>query len=190
MSAPPRIADDVAGAAPFVVRCAPGEVVTELKPADILLIRGEGWLGRLIRAAAHLRYRNDDRRYAHWSHAALVCSPAGHLVEVHARGVGLCTIEKFRDQEFHYVRLDLDDHARLRAVRFAYSCIGQRYGVSGFLLLGLAVVLGDCFRVPDRGQQGCIALIARALQRAGVTFDRAPLDMMPADLAKRFGVLP
>jgi hypothetical protein len=44
--------------------------------------------------------------------------------------------------------------------------------------------------VPDWGQQGCVALIVRALQKAGVTFDRAPSDMMPADLARRFGVLP
>ncbi len=40
------------------------------------------------------------------------------------------------------------------------------------------------------GQQGCVALIVRALQKAGMTFDRAPPDMMPADLAKHFGILP
>jgi hypothetical protein len=32
--------------------------------------------------------------------------------------------------------------------------------------------------------------VAQALQRAGITFDRAPPDLMPADLAKKFGVLP
>jgi hypothetical protein len=35
-----------------------------------------------------------------------------------------------------------------------------------------------------------VALIARALQRAGVTFARRPADMTPADLAKQFGVMP
>ena len=45
---------------------------------------------------------------------------------------------------------------------------------------------GHLLEVHARG----VALIVRALQKAGVTFDRVPSDMMPADLAKRFGVLP
>jgi hypothetical protein len=172
------------------VRSAPGDVIADVRPGDIILIRGPGWLGWLIRLGARIRYRNDDLRYAHWSHAAMVLSANGHLVEVHALGVGVCGIEKFRNSEFHYVRLDLSDRDRMLAVRYGYSCVGQRYGVSSFLLFGLSLALGDRFHVPDWGQQGCVALIVRALQHAGVAFDRAPSDMMPADLAKRFGVLP
>ncbi len=172
------------------VRCAPGEVIADVRPGDIILIRGPGWLGWLIRLGARIRYRNDDLRYAHWSHAAMVLAANGHLVEVHALGVGICGIEKFRANEFHYVRLDLSDRDRALAARYGRSCVGQRYGVSSFLLFCLSLALGDRFHVPDWGQQGCVALIVRALQRAGVAFDRAPSDMMPADLAKRFGVLP
>jgi hypothetical protein len=172
------------------VRSAPGDLIADVRPGDIILIRGPGWLGWLIRLGARIRYRNDDLRYAHWSHAAMVLSANGHLVEVHALGVGVCGIEKFRNSEFHYVRLDLSDRDRMLAVRYGYSCVGQRYGVLSFLLFGLSLALGDRFHVPDWGQQGCVALIVRALQRAGVAFDRAPSDMMPADLAKRFGVLP
>jgi hypothetical protein len=172
------------------VRCGPGEVIADMQPGDIILIRGPGLLGWLIRLWARMRYRNDDLRYAHWSHVAMVLSARGHLIEVRALGVGICGIEKFRHWDFHYVRLGLSDRDRSLAVRYGYSCIGQRYGLSGFLLLALSVVLGDLFRVPDRGQQGCVALIVRALQKAGIAFDRAPPDMMPADLAKRFGILP
>jgi hypothetical protein len=35
-----------------------------------------------------------------------------------------------------------------------------------------------------------VSLIARALGRAGIAFDRAPPELMPADLAKRFGIPP
>ena len=114
----------------------------------------------------------------------------GHLLEVHARGVGLCGIEKYRETDFCYVRLGLSEAARHEAARYAYGYLGQRYDLAGFLLLGLSVVLGDRFRVPDKDKPGCVSLIARALERVGVAFDRAPPDMMPADLAKRFGVLP
>jgi hypothetical protein len=48
----------------------------------------------------------------------------------------------------------------------------------------------DVFRVPDTGRPGCVSLIARALQRAGIVFERPPAELMPADLAKTFGVLP
>ena len=172
------------------VRCPPGEIVTGLRRGDLLLIRGPGWLGWAIRLFAWARFRNDDRRYGYWSHAALVVTDAGHLLEVHARGVGLCGIEKYRKTDFCYVRLDLSEAARHAAARYAYECLGQRYDLAGFLLLALSVVLGDRFRVPDTGKPGCVSLIARALERVGIAFDRAPPDMMPADLAKRFGVLP
>jgi hypothetical protein len=172
------------------VRCPPGEIVTGLRRGDVLLIRGPGLLGWLIRLWARMRFRNgDDRRYTHWSHAAMVVTDAGHLLEVHVRGVGLCNIEKFRGIDFCYVRLGLSEAARYEAVRYAYGCLGQRYDLAGFLLLCLSVVLGDRFRVPDTGRPGCVSLIARALQRAGITFERAPPDLMPADLAKQFGVL-
>lgn len=172
------------------VRCPPGEIVTGLRRGDLVLIRGPGWLGWAIRLGAWARFRADDRRYGYWSHAALVVTDAGHLLEVHARGVGLCGIEKYRSTDFCYVRLGLSEAARHEAARYAYGCLGQRYDLAGFLLLGLSVVFGDRFRVPDNGKPGCVSLIARALERAGMTFDRTPPDMMPADLAKRFGVLP
>jgi hypothetical protein len=134
--------------------------------------------------------RAGDRPFAHWSHAGIIVSPLGHFIEVLHNGVALGNIEKYRDQEYHYAYLVLSGPDRIRAAQYAYSCLRQKYGRLSFLLLALAVLMGDRFQVPERGQQGCVALIVRALQRAGVTFERRPTDMTPADLAKRFGVRP
>jgi hypothetical protein len=172
------------------VRSPPGEVVTGLRRGDVVLIRGPGWLGRAIQLGAWRRFRKDDLRYGYWSHAALVIDDSGHLLEVHARGVALCGIEKYRGTDFCHVRLNLSEAARHEATRYAYGFLGQRYDLWGFVLLGVSVTFGDLFRVPDTGKPGCVSLIARALERAGISFDRAPPDLMPADLAKRFGVLP
>jgi hypothetical protein len=161
------------------------------RPGDMILIRSANWLGKLIRFFERIRYRSEnDRPFTHWSHAALVTTSAGHLIEVVHTGVRVSNIEKYRNQEYHYVYLDLTQPQQSRAVSFAYSCVRQKYGRSGFLLLMLSVLLGDRLKVPDRGQQGCVALIVRALQHAGMTFEQQPSDMMPSDLAKRFGVLP
>jgi hypothetical protein len=188
----PAVVVAVANGQPIAhARCGPGESIPDPCPGDVILIRGSGWLGKAIRFFVRIRCRrNGDRPFAHWSHAGIVVSPQGHLVEVLHTGVVLSSIEKYRDQEYHYVYLNLSAADRTRTSRYAYSCLRQKYGRLSFVLLALAVLLGDRFEVPDRGQQGCVALIVRALQRAGMTFARRPTDMTPADLAKKFGVVP
>jgi hypothetical protein len=172
-------------------RCKPGESISDPQPGDVVLVRGAGWLGKAIRLFVRMRCRREGgRSLAHWSHAGIIVSPQGHLVEVLHTGVVLSHLEKYRDHEYHYVYLDLPAAERTRASRYAYSCLRQKYGRWSFVLFAFAVLLGDRFEVPDRGQQGCVALIARALQRAGMTFARRPTDMTPADLARKFGVMP
>jgi hypothetical protein len=194
-AAPSMALPDVAPSTPAnptrYARCGPGTGISQPRPADIILIRSTTWLGEFIRFFERIRFRTEsDRPFAHWSHAAMVVASTGHLIEVGQAGVVVCNIRKYQNQEYHYVYLDLSESDRRKAVAFAYSCLRQKYGRSAFLLLALAVLLGDRFKVPDRGQQGCVALIVRALQRAGVPFERGPSDMTPADLAKRFGVMP
>jgi hypothetical protein len=172
-------------------RCGPGESIPDPRPGDIVLVRGTGWLGKSIRFGLRIRYRsNQDRALAHWSHAGIIVNTQGHLIEVVPSGVVLNRLENYRDYEYHYVYLDLSAADRARASSYAYSCLKQKYDRLGFVLLTLATLTGEWFEVPDRGRQGCVTLIARALQRAGVAFARRPTDMTPADLAKNFGVIP
>jgi hypothetical protein len=190
-SAPVAVAAPPAAQSSRVVRCGPGEGISHPRPGDVILVRGVGWLGYLIRLGERIAYRrNADRAFAYWSHAALVVSPAGHLIEVLPNGVRICTIEKYRHQEYHYVNLDLPESDRAKAARFAYSCLRQKYDRLSFTLLAIAKLLGDRFEVPDRGQQGCVSLIVRALQGAGMAFERRPTDMGLVDLAKRLGAMP
>ena len=178
-------------ARPAYVHCRPGETVSRRRPGDFILVRDKGWLGLLIRClVGNLRYRTPaDRPYTYWTHAALVVSSAGHMVEVNPRGVVTSHIRLYRDRDYHYVWLDLPDAGRSAAVQFARSCLGQKYSVRNFLLLTISAALGDRIRMPDSGHQ-CASLVVGALQRAGIPFDRKPNDMTPADLAKRFGVTP
>jgi hypothetical protein len=190
-SAPACITPAAKGKQIAYKRCGPGEGISDPRPGDIVLVRGTGWLGKSIRFFVRMRCRrNGERPFAYWSHAGIIVSSRGHLVEVIPSGVVLNRLENYRAQEYHYVHLDLSAADRARASQYAYSCLRQKYGRFSFVLLAIAVLTGDWFEVPDRGQQGCVALIARALQRAGVTFARRPTDMTPADLAKNFGVMP
>jgi hypothetical protein len=172
------------------VRCGPGEAIAHPRSGDILLVRGVGFLGWGIREYERMCARGKDRAFVHWSHAAVVVSPRGHLVEVLATGVGLTRIEKYRDQEYHYVPIALPDADRETVARYAVSCVRQKYARWTFVHLAASKLLGGRLRVPDRGQQGCVSLIVRALQQVGVPFERAATDMSVVDLAKRFGVRP
>jgi hypothetical protein len=173
---------------PAYVHCWPGETISHPRPGDIILVRHKGWLGLLIRSFGRLRHRaRADRPYTYWSHAALVISHAGLMVEVNARGVVVSHIRNYRDRDYHYVWLDLPDAGRKAAVQFAKSCLRQKYSLRNFLLLAASIALGDRIPIPDSGH-GCVSLVARALQEAGIRFERKPTDMTTADLAKRFGV--
>jgi uncharacterized protein YycO len=175
---------------PAYVHCRPGETISHRRPGDFILVRDKGWLGLLIRCLVRIRYRAlADRPYTYWSHAALVVSNAGHMVEVNPRGVVTSHIRLYRDRDYHYVCLDLPDAGRAAAVQFARSCVGQKYSVRNFLLLTANGVLGERIRMPDSGHQ-CASLVVGALQKAGLRFERKPNDMTPADLAKHFGVTP
>src|SRR5882724_12703053 len=89
-------------------RCGPGESIADPRPGDIVLVRGTGWLGKSIRFFIRMRCRRDgDRALAHWSHAGIVVSSQGHLIEVVPSGVVLNRLENYRAQEYHYVYLDL-----------------------------------------------------------------------------------
>ena len=179
----------VANAPGRQVRCRPGTTIVDPRPGDVILIRGRGPLGFLVRFFQRIRHRSkQDRGYTYWTHAGLVVTSLGHLVEVAHTGVVIRKIETYRDHDYVYVGLDLTPAERAAAVRYAYSCVRQPYGTFSAILIGLAILGGDRLRVPDRGQQGCGTLIVRALQRAGMTFERGPADTLPSDLAKRFGV--
>jgi uncharacterized protein YycO len=177
-------------AKPVYVHCRPGETISHPRPGDIILVRDKGWLGWLIRCLVRIRFRTPaDRPYTYWSHAALVVSSGGHMVEVNPRGVAASHIRLYRGRDYHYIWLDLPDAGRTAAVRFARSRLGQKYSVRNFLLLTASAALGDRLRMPDSGHQ-CASLVVAALQEAGVRFDRKPTDMTPADLAKHFGIIP
>jgi hypothetical protein len=122
---------------------------------------------------------------------ALVTSGTGRLVEAGPRGLVAHSLAKYRDSEYHYVRVDASLRRRMSAVRLAESSVGQRYAVRTFLALGVSALLGRRLRIEERGQQTCVAVVARAVAR--MTLVPLPMPapaMMPADLAKHLGISP
>ena len=145
----------------------------------------------LISRAEKRRFRGRDAMYAHWSHAALA-GPNSTVIEAETRGVVSSPIAKYRDDEYHVVRLDreLDAAARARVVAYATGRIGQPFGYLDLAGSAVYLLTGWPLHLVRKQHEICSSLVVRALQRGGLLTELDPALTLPADLAKRFDVRP
>ncbi len=162
-------------------------------PGDFILTHGRSVFSSLIRFGQGLRFQGVDRKYIRWNHAAIIVAEDGGLIEALGKGVTRTHISKYTPTEYHLVHLseDLaDGHDRRQMVEFANWSLGQEYGWLTIASITFSLIAGGKFAFGFDGQSICSGLVARALERTTVIFDRTPSHIMPADLAKYFRVEP
>jgi len=173
---------------PFLVeRFGPNEVATSFEPGDFILTHRRHAVSRLIRMAQKIRGRH--RKYAYWSHAALVIDREGNLVEAESKGVIVSPLSKYEAVEYHLVHLgdSADARDRKQAADFAKSLVGQPFGFLDLFSVGLSLLTGAKVNVSYESHLMCSALVARALERTSAIFEDEPAHMLPADLARHYG---
>lgn len=160
------------------------------RPGDFLLTRSDTLFGRLIRFGQALRVHGADRRYTYWNHAALVVGEAGELIEALGTGVTRTNASKYLGTEYTVVRIIASDADRAEAVAFACWAADQHacYGWLDIASLALTLVTGAKLSFFIDGQFICSALVAQALERTTAIFNRSPVHVTPADLAKYYQV--
>lgn len=168
----------------------PGLHAARWQPGDFILTHSKKPLSRLIRFGERIRVHGRDRKYARWSHAALVVDRDGGLIEALGRGVCRTHISKYTDVEYTVV----DSHGvlpdRAQSVKFAeYAAANyQSYGFLTIVSLAFTLTTGAKFSFYLDGTEICSGLVARALERTGVIFPRDATHCTPADLAKQYAV--
>jgi len=177
-----------------------GQAAQSVQPADFILTHGSGWFDGLIRFGQALRYRGPDRKYTRWNHAALIVNDAGDIIEADGGGVARANLSKYTSTEYYLVRVQASPEDRAEVVKFAEASVGGGYGTLTIVSIALTLATGAKFNFGVDGQQICSGLVARAEERTGVIFVdgttggpedlREPSHMMPADLAKYYGVEP
>ena len=177
-----------------VKRFGPGQHAAphEYEPGDFILAHGKSFFSGLIRIGQRLRFRGADRPFAWWSHAAIIVGPDGALIEALGPGVQRANLTKYQPTEYHLVSIaaSVSGDDRREAVAFAEWCIGLEYGWLTIVSIALGLLMGGKFTFGFDGQAICSGLVARALERTRVIFNRTPSHIMPADLAKYFDVKP
>ena len=172
-----------------VERLGPGEEAREMSPGDFILAHRHHVLAGLISLAQKRRFHGPDAAYAHWSHCALVESN-GHVIEAEIDGIVRSPISKYRQDEYHLVRMDgeLDASGRERAAGYARSRLGQGFGFLDMFGISISVLAGRPVRLVRGDHEICSSLVVRSLQQAGLLKELDPALTLPADLAKRFDV--
>lgn len=176
-------------------RFEPGEAAKEadFEPGDFILTHSNAFVSRIIRWGQSLRFWGKKSKYTWWNHAALIVSQQGDIIEALGAGVEKNKLSKYTPTEYTVVRIHSDLIAagdRNEVVSFSEWALGQEYGYLTIISIALSLIFGGKFSFFIDGQSICSGLVARALERTKVIFDRSPSHIMPADLAFFFDVEP
>lgn len=182
----------------------PGDEPASWTPGDFILTRDDAWTSKVIRFGQGLRIHGQDRKYTHWNHAALLVTSGGEIIEALGAGVRRQHVSKYRPGEYVLVRTHTSPLDRAETVNFARWAAGevdatgaevpprqrrpQAYGFTTILSIAYSLLTGGKFTFALDGQEICSGLVARSLERTGAIFNRDPVHIMPADLAKYFSV--
>lgn len=167
----------------------------QVKPGDFLLSLASPWRHRFIRLGQALRIHGRDRaRYIGWTHAALVVSADGGLIEAVGSGVRASHLSVYQKQggPYQVVHIDASDEERARIAEFARQTLDNRvqYNRRAVLSIVLFLLTGCRFGFLIGSGFHCSGLVAHALEQTGVEFTLDALHIMPADLAKYFTAPP
>ena len=173
-----------------IQRYGPGEVAEQTQPGDFILTHGGKLYDRLTQWAQSLRMYGKARKYTRWNHAALIVDADGSIIEADGPGVCLAHLSKYQPTEYYLVHIEASDEDRGEEVAFARSCLGQPYGRLTICSIFLSLLTGTTLAFGLDGTEICSGLVAQALVRTNVIFDKDPTHIMPADLAKHFSVEP
>jgi uncharacterized protein YycO len=177
-----------------VKHCAPGAKAElhDFQPGDFILSHGDTFICHFIRVGQSLAFWGRDRKYTWWSHAAMIVSPQGDLIEAVGGGVRRSHLSEYTATDYHMVQLNAlaSVHDRAQICRYAEWSLGQEYGLATNIIIIISVLTGSRLTFGFDGQSVCSGLVARALERGAAIFDRSPSHILPADLAKYFSVEP
>lgn len=161
-----------------------------LEPGDILLGQAHGIKHRIIKFGQGLRIRGTDRRYTGYTHAALVVSRDGDLIEAVGEGLRRSTVLDYvaRDQPYQVVHIDAAEEDRMQAVAFAEEKLARNapYGALANVSTTVWAVTGCRLMFFLDGSYTCSGLVASALERTTAIFDVNAARVMPAQLAVYF----
>jgi uncharacterized protein YycO len=170
------------------------EPARPIAPGDIVLGRAHGRKHQIIKWGQARRLAPEVRHFAGYTHAALVISAHGDLVEAVGEGVQHSSLTRYViDEEFYQVvRIEAADDARERVVEFAAWAAGAHapYASLATVCTAFWAFTGSRLMFFMDGSFTCSGLVAASLERMGARFSMNAAKVTPAQLAVMFGAPP
>ena len=162
------------------------------KPGDILLVRTNHFVSRLIRFGQ----RGYGKPASEFNHCAVYVGE-GRIVEALSHGVQQTWASKYPAKDVRIIdvqsritgfqdrsSIEKTDFAmRSNECAFALSCVGEEYGWITILCIALKVLFKGRLNFGVQGTSICSGLCARSLERLGYNFQPYdPAEITPAYL--------
>jgi uncharacterized protein YycO len=157
-----------------------------IKPGDILMVRTNHFVSRLIRFGQ----RGYGKPASEYNHCA-VCIGNFEIVEALTGGVVRSPISKYPASDVRVLsplKSSLrppacDELLRANAISFAISCVGEKYGFLTIFAIAVKVLTKGKIDFNIQGTTICSGLAARSLERMGYNFQPYnPAELTPAYL--------
>lgn len=159
-------------------------------PGDFVLVHSPMFISKVIRFGQRLRFRGADRKFAYFNHAAVVVNTAGDLIEATGSGVRRNHITEYDAKEYVVVHTNLSSEDQAEMLNYIDSCLGDKYGFITIASIAISLLTGTKFNFGYEGHMICSGLVATGLERGPVIFDKDAVNIMPADLAKKYNAIP
>lgn len=167
----------------------PIPIRNDYEPGSLVLTHRPGIYSAGIVWGQQLRFRGERRKYAHWSHAAIIVASDGRMVEALEAGVELNHVSKYATRDTRIIHTTSDPLAASRVVNFAMHSVGRHYNNAEIACLASYLATGTQFRFGIDNEMICSGLAASALSRTDAIFPHEPVWMLPADLAEYYDVV-
>ena len=154
---------------------------------DVILTgkKSQGAVSVAIKIGEALR---GHRKEARFSHCLLALDSDGTLIEAAAKGVRVTSVGALHEGDWEHIPVGVAEHD-MRQIRVFCDAVLEarwKYGFATFAGLALYCLTGGQLCVQKAGTAICSGLVAEALTRAGVVWERPPYACMPADIYEHF----
>jgi hypothetical protein len=177
----------------------PGELVIEhvpawktataVEPGDFVLSRAHGVRHKIIKWGQGLRITDPaDRCYRDYTHAAVVVSPNGDIIEAVGSGVRRANLSEYVPTTYEVVHITASAEDRAQIVAVAEEALGRkaRYNALATVSITLWAFTGSRLIFFTDGAFTCSGLVARAMLAIGAVFSVDATRVTPAQLAIYF----
>jgi hypothetical protein len=169
------------------------KTATAVEPGDFLLSRAHGFKHKMIMWGQGLRISvAADRVYRSYTHAALVVSPDGGLIEAVGSGVRRSHLKDYVGEYYEIVHITASPEDRAQAVGVAEAALGRKARYNGLATVSIALwaFTGSPLIFFIDGEYTCSGLVARAMLAIGAVFSVDAAKVTPAQLAIYFRAQP